>query len=140
MPPSVASGIAFDEKAVQAAHPARISRGDLDYMAFPDDARIADGGREMRENDKTLRAALSRGPMASTAMLASLWGIESNYGQDKGDFFFPCAASNAACGGRKPGVFTTELIQALRIVQAGDVKLKDSCAAHGPGLSARRNS
>lgn len=120
------SGIAFDEKAVRFSRTQPEYRVAIwDYMAFlVDDARIADGGREMRENDKTLRA-VERAYGVDRYVLASLWGIESNYGQDKGDFFLPHALPNVACGGRKPGVFTTELIQALRIVQAGDVKLKD---------------
>src|SRR4029079_12313037 len=40
-------------------------------------------------------------------------------------FFLPHALSNVACAGRKARVFKTELIQALRIVAAGDVKLAE---------------
>jgi lytic murein transglycosylase len=58
-------------------------------------------------------------------ILAALWGVESDYGQEKGDFFLPHGLSNVACAGRKAQLFKTELIQALRIVAAGDVKLAD---------------
>jgi lytic murein transglycosylase len=42
-----------------------------------------------------------------------------------GQFFLPHALSNVACARRKPAFFKAELIQALRIVAAGDVKLTD---------------
>ena len=119
-------GIAFDEKAVRFSRTQPEYRLAIwDYMAFlVDDVRIADGGRMLRQHDKTLRA-VERAYGVDRYILASLWGIESNYGQDKGDFFLPHALPNVACGGRKPGVFTSELIQALRIVAAGDVRLQD---------------
>jgi lytic murein transglycosylase len=118
--------IAFDEKAV------RFSRTQpeyhvaiWDYMAFlVDDVRIVDGVKMLKLHDKTLRA-VEKAYGVDRYVLTALWGVESNYGQDKGDFFLPHALPNVACGGRKPGVFTTELIQALRIVASGDVRLAD---------------
>jgi lytic murein transglycosylase len=119
-------GIAFDEKAVRFSRTQPEYRTAIwDYMAFlVDDVRIADGGKMLRRHDKTLRA-VERAYGVDRYILAALWGVESDYGQDEGDFFLPHALPNVACGGRKPGVFTNELIQALRIVAAGDVRLQD---------------
>lgn len=119
-------GIAFDEKAVRFSRTQPEYRTAIwDYMAFLVDAeRIADGTRMMRTHDKTLRA-VERAYGIDRYVLAALWGVESNYGQDKGDFFLPHALSNVACAGRKPAVFKSELIHALRIVASGDVKLAD---------------
>jgi len=119
-------GIAFDEKAVRFSRTQPEYRTPIwDYMAFlVDDVRIADGGKMLRRHDKTLRA-VERAYGVDRYVLAALWGVESDYGQDEGDFFLPHALPNVACGGRKPGVFTTELIQALRIVASGDVRLQD---------------
>ncbi|MGE3872198.1 MAG: lytic murein transglycosylase [Parvibaculaceae bacterium] len=119
-------GIAFDEKAVRFSRTQPEYRTAIwDYMAFlVDDVRIADGGKMLRRHDKTLRA-VERAYGVDRYVLAALWGVESDYGQDEGDFFLPHALPNVACGGRKPGVFTAELIQALRIVANGDVKLAD---------------
>jgi lytic murein transglycosylase len=119
-------GIAFDEKAVRFSRTQPEYRVAIwDYMAFlVDDDRIADGAKMMRLHDKTLRA-VEKAYGVDRYVLAALWGVESNYGQDKGDFFLPHALPNVACGGRKPGIFTTELIHALRIVASGDVRLAD---------------
>lgn len=119
-------GIAFDEKAVRFSRTQPEYRLAIwDYMAFlVDDARLADGAKMLRVHDKTLRA-VERAYGVDRFILASLWGVESDYGQEKGIFFLPHALSNVACAGKKPAMFTAELIQALRIVQAGDVKLSD---------------
>jgi lytic murein transglycosylase len=119
-------GIAFDEKAVRFSRTQPEYRLAIwDYMAFlVDEARLVDGAKMMRTHDKTLRA-VERAYGVNRFILASLWGIESNYGREKGDFFLPHALPNVACGGKKPAVFKAELIQALRIVQAGDIRLAD---------------
>jgi len=119
-------GIAFDEKAVRFSRTQPEYRLAIwDYMAFlVDEARLVDGAKMMRTHDKTLRS-VERAYGVNRFILAALWGIESNYGREKGDFFLPHALPNVACGGKKPAVFKAELIQALRIVQAGDIKLAD---------------
>lgn len=120
------NGIAFDEKAVRFSRTQPEYRLAIwDYMAFlVDDARLADGAKMLKSHDKTLRA-VERAYGVDRFILASLWGVESDYGQEKGIFFLPHALPNVACAGKKPAMFTAELIQALRIVQAGDVKLGD---------------
>jgi len=118
--------ITFDEKAVRFSRTQPEYRLAIwDYMAFlVDDVRIADGVRMMQTHGQTLRA-VEKAYGVNRYVLAALWGVESDYGQEKGIFFLPHALPNVACGGKKPAVFTAELIQALRIVQAGDVKLQD---------------
>jgi lytic murein transglycosylase len=119
-------GIAFDEKAVRFSRTQPEYRLAIwDYMAFlVDDVRIADGLKRLQTQEKTLRA-VERAYGVDRFVLTALWGVESDYGQDKGIFFIPHALPNVACAGKKPAAFKAELIQALRIVQAGDVKLSD---------------
>ena len=119
-------GIRFDEKAVRFSRSQPEYRLAIwDYMAFlVDEARIADGITMMKRHQQTLRAVEKRYGI-DRYVLAALWGVESDYGQEKGDFFLPHALVNVACAGKKPAVFKAELVQALRIVQAGDVKLTD---------------
>jgi lytic murein transglycosylase len=118
--------IAFDEKAVRFSRTQPEYRLAIwDYMAFlVDDVRIADGMKMMQTHGQTLRA-VEKAYGINRYVLAALWGVESDYGQEEGIFFLPHALPNVACGGKKPALFTAELIQALRIVQAGDVKLQD---------------
>jgi lytic murein transglycosylase len=94
-------------------------------MAFlVDDARIADGLKMMKVHQQTLRD-VEKAYGVDRFVLAALWGIESDYGQEMGEFFIPHALSNVVCDGRKSAFFKAELTHALSIVQAGDVKLTD---------------
>lgn len=96
-----------------------------DYMAFlVDAARIADG-RKMLEIEAKSLAAIERAYGVDRYVLLGLWGVESDYGRLEGDFFLPQALATLACAGKRPALFRSELIHALKIVAAGDVKLKD---------------
>ncbi len=96
-----------------------------DYMAFlVDQERIDTGKALLKTHDKTLRAVEKRYGVDRYIILA-LWGIESNFGKITGDFFLPNALSNIACLGRKRKFFRNELIQALRLVTRGDLRMAD---------------
>ena len=118
--------IAFDEKVVRFSRNQPEYRLKIwDYMAFlVDEARIADGRKMMEVEEKSLRA-IEKTYGVDRFVLAALWGVESDYGKIEGDFFLPRALASLACAGRRPGLFRTELTQALKIVAAGDVKLED---------------
>src|SRR5262245_35155318 len=92
-------GIGFDEKAVRFSRTQPEYRLAIwDYMAFlVDAARLADGAKMLKSHDKTLRA-VERTYGVDRYILASLWGVESDYGQEKGIFFLPHALPNVACG------------------------------------------
>jgi lytic murein transglycosylase len=118
--------ISFDEKAVRFSRNQPEYRLKIwDYMAFlVDEARIADGRKMVQVEDKNLRA-IEKTYGVDRFVLTALWGVESDYGKIEGDFFLPQALASLACAGRRPGLFRTELTQVLKIVSAGDVKLKD---------------
>lgn len=118
--------IKFDEKVVRFSHNQPEYRLKIwDYMAFlVDQARIADG-KKMLEVEARSLAAIEKRYGVDRYVLLGLWGVESDYGRIEGDFFLPEALASLACAGRRPGLFRTELIHALKIVQAGDVKLSD---------------
>ncbi|TMJ36591.1 MAG: lytic murein transglycosylase, partial [Alphaproteobacteria bacterium] len=86
------SDIAFDEKAVRFSRTQPEYRLAIwDYMAFlVDDARIADGKKMMQAHEKTLRD-IEKAYGVDRSILTALWGIESDYGRTKGDFFLPHA-------------------------------------------------
>jgi lytic murein transglycosylase len=119
-------GVKFDEKAVRFSRSQPEYRTPIwDYMAFLiDQDRINTGFAMMRKHDRVLRA-VEKAYGVDRFVIAALWGIESNYGKDQGDFFIPHALANVACAGRKPVFFRTELIQALKLVSRGDLKLAD---------------
>lgn len=120
------SGVKYDEKAV------RFSRSQpeyhtpiWDYMAFLVDRERIDTGRAMMKKHNRVLRAVEKAYGVDRYVIAALWGIESNYGRDQGDFFIPHALANVVCAGRKPAFFRKELIQALKLVSRGDLKLAD---------------
>ncbi len=120
------TGVKFDEKVIRFSRSQPEYRTPIwDYMAFlVDPERIADGKAMLKKHDRTLRAVEKRYGVDRYTITA-LWGIESNYGRHRGDFFLPHALANLVCAGRKSKFFRRELIQALKIVSRGDVRLED---------------
>jgi lytic murein transglycosylase len=120
------AGVAFDEKVVrfsrtQPEHVTPI----WDYMAFlVDPERIATGREMLAKHDETLRA-VEKTYGVDRFVVAAVWGIESDYGKSKSEFFLPHGLANVICAGKNPAFFTGELVAALKIVAAGDIRLAD---------------
>jgi lytic murein transglycosylase len=95
-----------------------------DYLGFlVDEQRVADGQAMMRKYDSTLRAAEQRFGV-DRHVIAAVWGVESNYGQEAGDNFLPHALATLTCeGGRRQKFWRGELIAALKLVERGDLEL-----------------
>ncbi|MYZ48882.1 lytic murein transglycosylase [Propylenella binzhouense] len=95
-----------------------------DYLGFlVDEERIEQGIAMMRRYDRVLRAAEARFGV-DRYVIAAVWGVESNFGQDAGDNFLPHALANLACqGGRRTAFWRGELIAALKLVDRGDLSL-----------------
>ena len=83
------------------------------------DARIARGRAMLTEHAAVLaRAGHEYGVPAN--VLVSFWGLETNYGSFMGEHRTLDALATLACEGRRADYFGGELLNALRIVQAGD--------------------
>ncbi|MEO1160579.1 MAG: lytic murein transglycosylase [Pseudomonadota bacterium] len=119
-------GAKFNEKVVRFSRSQPEFRTRIwDYMAFlVDPARIADGKAKMSKHASTL-AAVEKKYGVDRYIIAALWGIESDYGQIRGEFFLPHAMANLICANRKKRLFTRQLIAGLKLVQKGDVRLDD---------------
>ncbi len=119
-------GAKFNEKVVRFSRSQPEFRNRIwDYMAFlVDPARIADGKANMDRHASTL-AAVEKKYGVDRYIIAALWGIESDYGQIRGEFFLPHAMANLICANRKRKLFTRQLIAGLKLVQKGDVRLND---------------
>jgi membrane-bound lytic murein transglycosylase B len=84
------------------------------------DARIARGRELLREHQDLLaRVAADYG--VQPRFIVALWGIETNYGSYTGDYPVIGALATLAHDGRRAELFRKELLQALRIVDQGDV-------------------
>jgi lytic murein transglycosylase len=90
-----------------------------DYLdiAVSDD-RIARGRKAMAARAATLQAIETRFGV-DAAVVSAIWGLESAYGGYRGDTPTLSALATLAHEGRRAAFFETELIAALRILQAG---------------------
>lgn len=119
-------GVKYDEKVVRFSRAQPEFKLQIwDYMAFlVDQERLDTGAAMLKQHGKTLRAVEAKYGV-DHYVLTALWGIESDFGRKKGDFFIPHGLANVICSGKRAKFFRNELIQALRIVARGDVALKD---------------
>jgi lytic murein transglycosylase len=118
--------VKFDEKAVRFSRSQPEYQTPIwDYMSFlVDGERISTGQAMMKKHDRTLRA-VEKAYGVDRYVIAALWGVESNYGAEQGDFFIPHALANVACAGKRPKFFRGQLVAALKFVSRGDLKLDD---------------
>jgi membrane-bound lytic murein transglycosylase B len=59
------------------------------------------------------------------SVLVAFWGLETNYGSHLGDFPIPAALATLAFEPRRSAYFRGELLQSLRIIEAGHVAAAD---------------
>ncbi|QGZ36163.1 lytic murein transglycosylase [Stappia indica] len=118
--------VAYDEKAVRFSTSQPEYKTPIwDYLAFLVDAeRIADG-RKMLDRHARVLAQVEKTYGIDRHIVVAVWGVESDYGQFRGDFHVPHALANVGCSGRRAKYFRSELIEILKIVDRGDVRLAD---------------
>ena len=120
------ANVAYDEKAVRfSTSQPEYQTPIWDYLAFlVDKERIADG-RKMLERHARVLERVEKTYGIDRHIVVAVWGVESDYGQFRGDFHVPHALANVACTGRRASYFRSELIEILKIVDRGDVRLAD---------------
>ena len=92
-----------------------------DYLAIAaSDSRIAEGQLALRANRSALEE-ISATYGVEPNVVTAIWGLESRYGQRKGDVPVVSALATLAFDGRRGDFFEGQLIGALRILEAGDI-------------------
>ncbi|MGL4291167.1 MAG: lytic murein transglycosylase, partial [Phreatobacter sp.] len=81
--------------------------------------RVTNGRAAFGEHRATFAAVESRFGVPGE-IVCSIWGNETSYGTFKGDHYVIQAMATLAHAGRRTDFFRSELIAALRILQAGD--------------------
>ncbi|MFZ1964460.1 MAG: lytic murein transglycosylase [Roseiarcus sp.] len=96
-----------------------------DYMAgLVDEERVADGKAAMAKTAGALAEAERRFGV-DRYVLAAIWGVESNFGQDMGRRPLVQSLATLACfSERRQNYFRGELMATLKIVDRGDVPLE----------------
>ncbi len=94
------------------------------------DSRVRDGRAALQGNQRLL-AEIEAKFDVEAAVLAAVWGAESDFGSCRGDTPVIEALATLAFDGRRARFFEDQLIAALKILQAGDItpeRLKGSWA------------
>ena len=84
------------------------------------ETRIAKG-RLLYAQQRGLLAAVAQQYGVPPGVLMGIWGLESNYGQATGGFNVIEALATLAWDPRRPAFFRSELMDALRILEHGDI-------------------
>lgn len=92
-----------------------------DYLdLLVSDDRIA-RGRELLAQYAPTFAAVERAYGVDRAIVAAIWGVESNYGTRGGERSVLRSTATLACIGRRRDFFRGEFLAALEILQRGDI-------------------
>ena len=76
-------------------------------------------GRAMLQQHEALLNQVETQYGVSKTILVAFWGLETNYGENKGNFGLPSALMTLAYEGRRADFFRGQLLDAMRIVDAG---------------------
>jgi membrane-bound lytic murein transglycosylase B len=100
---------------------AEFSRTLEDYLSISvSDERVQRGREALARHRRTLTALEDRYGV-DAEIITAIWGLESSFGDRKGDVPVISALSTLAYDGRRGRFFEEQLIAALRILQNGDV-------------------
>lgn len=92
-----------------------------DYLSIAaSDERIAKGRAAFARHQSTLIALENRYGV-DAKIIAAIWGLESFFGERRGDVPVVSATSTLAFDGRRGVFFEKQLLAALRILQNGDI-------------------
>ena len=91
-----------------------------DYLAIAaSDERVSKGRANLRRYDSTL-ARIEQAYGVEPEVVVAVWGLESQYGERRGDIPVVSATATLAYDGRRGNFFEQQLPAALKILQRGD--------------------
>jgi len=94
----------------------------LTHMVTPERLRL---GREELQDRESFLDALEEKYGVPRGILVAIWGVETNYGGNKGSFSVLRSLATLGYEGKRADFGRQQLLYALRILQSGDVALKD---------------
>lgn len=87
-------------------------------------ARVARGQARLVEQTALLDAVEQKYGVPKSVLVA-FWGLETNFGANMGTLNIPASLATLAWEGRRSGFFRSQLLDALRIIDAGHVAAID---------------
>jgi membrane-bound lytic murein transglycosylase B len=91
-------------------------------------------GRALYQQHRPLLESVASRFGARPGVLMGIWGLESDYGKETGGFNVIEALATLAWEGRRASFFRSELLDALRILQAGDIPLPQMTGSYAGAM------
>ncbi len=115
-------GVKLNERVVRLDRKqAEFSREIWDYLdTATSPKRVKNGQAALKEHDNTLRQ-IERKYGVDREVVLAVWGMESGYGANMGDINIVEALATLAYDGRREKFGRQQLLQALKIIQNGDI-------------------
>ncbi len=92
-----------------------------DYLSIAASDERVSKGRAAYAKHRTTLNTLEAKYGVDAEIIAAIWGLESFFGERRGDVSVISATSTLAFDGRRGSFFETQLIAALQIIQSGDI-------------------
>ncbi len=96
----------------------------LDYLAKRVTPEKIEQGRNMLQRYAGLLSDTEAKFGVPANILVAFWGMETNYGTNQGNFGLPSSLMTLAYDGRRASFFREQLIDVMRIVEAGHMPLQ----------------
>lgn len=115
-------GLTYDTDAIKRdRNQAEFSKAIWEYLdSAVSDLRISNGRKALAQYEDTLDRIETRYGVEKEVVVA-VWGLETSYGTHRGSSQTIRSLATLAFDGRRAQFFESQLLAALRIVQAGDV-------------------
>ncbi|WP_406871039.1 lytic murein transglycosylase [Thioclava sp. 'Guangxiensis'] len=122
-------GIKYNPKVIERdRYQSEFTKSIWDYLdSAVSDTRVSNGRAVLSENRAALTQIEARYGVPKEVVVA-VWGMESNYGANRGKMAVIPSLATLAYDGRRGEFFAKQLIAALQIIDAGDID-----AAHMTG-------
>jgi lytic murein transglycosylase len=115
-------GIRFDERVLrQDRGQPTLSQSFLEFAGRVVSADRLSRGRAMLEKYRETFARIERDYGVPGPVIVAFWGLETDYGAYMGDFSSLRSLASLAYDCRRPDYFRAELVDALKLVDRGDI-------------------
>ncbi len=115
-------GVEYDNEVIRRdRNQSEFTKTLQDYLGSAvSDTRVKNGKKALREQRRRLKQIEATYGVDKEVVVA-VWGMESNYGNNRGTMDVIQSLATLAYDGRRGKFFEKQLIAALKILQAGDV-------------------
>lgn len=100
---------------------AEFSRQIWDYLDTATSPKRVKNGKAMQDKHKRVLRKIEKKYGVDKEIILAIWGLESSYGKNMGDINIIEALATLAYDGRREKFGRQQLLEALRIIQRGDI-------------------